>query len=544
MSIPLSLRVGDRNISRRVDDLTFRKSVHGTAEIGFQLAEDLATRLPAFERVYIYDAATADTIAEGRLEDPGRTLDDNGQRWDASAIGEAARASDSSVPLIYIDRDLSRFEREQLERATSASADVSDIPSATGTDGLLMQYNPGQPIDGLSTIVMAYRAIERAGMQVGGVEYTAVAGHTNLAYEYRLFGKPTGLLRQDTWSTTPVDRSATSDLAGATRVELTAPRTGAATNINTDDAWAAFYDVAVKAARYNRDGTIDDTAVYGPGRNVYAHEVVADLLGRLLGSYDGANASIDTSSTYMFDQLAWPDGITPEQVLGTLMETLPDFYYQVGPSDPATGKPSFTWRRWPTSPRYVVSMRDNINLPGADAERYNRVTFRWVDAKGRSRTKTYDAGTTIAGTFVPLVAELETAGPGGTRLVRSPEIQDLADEEGSAASADKRAAEFLLAHNTPPASGTLTVARPVFDMDRGCYVQPYEIEPGHLVFVPELAETAEDYSTTGRNGRCVFAIVGMTYQASEHQASLELDAAPRTDEVLLAKQVNQRQRKR
>lgn len=558
MSIPLHVSVADTHVTRKVSGLAPSRNIHGAAECGFKVSLPLDTDINAFAKVVVYDGRTADVMWDGSLEDPGRTVDADGPTWDMSAIGEYARTLDRAAALIYIDGDPSRWGREQLARATSAEASVSEVPSIEGTDGLLMQYNPGQPIDKSCAIVMVYRAIEEAGMEIGGIEYTTVAGlnAASTSFEARMFATELGVIggtqiRANDWSTTPASRYATlSDTtplpAGTTAIQLIAKRTGAATNVIADNRWLAFYDVVVKAARYDSAGVlVTANADYLAGRGVYAHEVVADLLGRgLLPSYDGANATIDASSAYEIDQLAYPDGVSPGKLFEDLMALEPAFFPTVGTADQATGRSSFAWVKWATHARYEVSLRDGVHLPGADAERYNRVTVRWLQKKGDRqvvRTSVYEAD----GVFAPVVPELETAGPGGTRMVREPDAPiDLSDEIGSRANADKLALEFLLNAANPPVSGTLTIGRRVYDADEGRYVDPWEIEAGHLIRVRELATDVDDLVENGRDGKCVFRIVNAPYNSTENTVTLELDAPPRTDTNELARQLAERDRKR
>lgn len=555
MSVPLHVAVDDLHVTRRVSDLTPSRNIHGAAECGFKVSLPLSAEVAPFAPVYVYDGRTADVIWDGRIEDPGRTVDTDGQTWDMSAIGEYARTSDRTAPLIYLDSDQSRWLREQAARAVSAEASSTEIPSMEGTDGLVMQYNPGQPIDNSCTIVMSYRAIEQADMEVGGIEYTVRAGINSTAYKVRMWAKQgsTGtMLRDDDYSTTPVSRYATrSDTtplpAGTTRIDLTAKRAnGGATNVISDDIWAAYYEVTIKAARYKADGTLDTAnANYLAGRGVFVHEIIADLLGRgLLPTFDGANADIDTSSTYEIDQLAYPDGVSPGKLIEDLMALEPAFFPTVGAMDPATGLAPVAWRKWDTHARYEASLRDGINLPGADAERYNRVTVRWLSKKNE-REKIRTAVYTADGVFAPVVPELETAGPNGTRLIREPEEPiDISDEIGSPDNAAKLALEFLLNSANPPVSGTLTIGRRIYDADEGRYVEPWEIEAGHLIRVRELATDVDDLVENGRDGKCVFRIVRAPYNVNENTAALELDAPPRTDVNELARQLAERSRKR
>lgn len=551
----LTVRVGDVMVTRLAEDLTFSRSLHGAASCSFNYRAPIGRKLfNAFEKVYVFDGATADIVWDGRVEDTGRSVDGEGQAWSVNAVGELARAEDRAAPYVLVDTDLTRWERTQLGRAPSASGDASQIPESgdaeggeDGTDCLLLQFPPGEPLDANSAIVMVYGAIRRAGMKVGGIQYTVVAGFASAAFEGRMWAvTPSGSnqIYANTYSTTPASRSATvttsTPLTDDTDViQLINKRTGGATTIGSDDGWVAFSAVTVKALRFNKDGT-EDTGVnaYIADRDVFPHEVVADLLGRGLLPFDGATAEIDTTSTHEIDQFAYPDGATAAQILEDVMALEPTYYWQVGPEN-ASGLPTFKYVKWPTHVRYEFSMVDGLDLPGAEAERYNRVTFRWVDRKGRTKTKTYNAGTTINGVAVPTVPELDDHG-----LIRQPEVQDLSDEVGSDLNADKAAAEFLLEHGTPPVAGTLTVSRKVWDHDQGRYVQPYEIEPGHLGRIRELVDDVADLGVTDRDGKSVFRVVGMTYTHDTRSAAVELDSPARTDEELLAELKNRRDRKR
>ena len=551
--IPLSVRVGGASISRRVDDLMFRKTVHGTAEIGFNFAADLtADEFDAYERVYVYDGTTADTIAEARLEEPGRTLDDQGQRWDASAIGEVARATDRAVSVIYVDSTFDGFEQTASTPA-SRSVGVSTVPTpgdTPGPDALVMQFSPGNPIGNGATAGMFYYRFANIGERIGGFGYDHWDGSTNSRYRDQALtrnsvtGGAWETARNTIWSATrdPITPASAGSqfTAGADILNLRIQRVaGGATVIRADNVWGAFVDVWVRGLLKDQHGTdITGAGTYSNGY-VLAHEVVADMLGRGLLPYDADNAVIDASADHQFDQLSFVDGATVEQILAALMEMLPDYYWQVGPSDHFSGLPSFTWRRWPTTVRYELSVKGGVNLPGGDADRYNQVSVRWKDKREQAHTSVYTAGTTIAGVFVPPVPELDAQD-----LVREPEPIDLSDVTGSQANADQAALEFLLAHGTPPTAGTVTVADKAYDNDLGRYVQPYEIEPGHLGRVCELGSEAEDLFATARDGRSVFRIVGMTWTASENKAEVELDAPQRSDENLLAEQIAKREPKR
>lgn len=557
--IPLAVRVGDTAYSARLDDLQLAKSKNGSASCSFKLAEPMQRVFPAFTMVYVYDTRTGDTVWDGRLEDPGRSVDTDGAGWDMSAVGEVARTSDRNAALVYVDQALSERWLASPFSAPSANISATGDPANEDVDALLCQFNPGQPIDTLSTAAMRYFMPD--GMEVGGFGYDWHAGLTTVSHEAQgginLGGG--ALTRNDPFNTAGGSEVAQAGFPstfpeGRTSLILRNVRvSGGATNVATDNNWASFSNVYVRGIIYTQTGIKmlgvgSGSAAEEDYRNpwVYAHQVVADVLGRgLVPGYDGDTAVIDTTSEHQIDQLAYPDGVSVAALLEDLIALEPDFFHQIGHRDPSTDKAPFTWRRWDTDARYQAGIGHGLSLPGADAERYNRITVRWTDKRDQAQTKTYDAGDTIAGYVVPVVDELETAGPNHTRLVREPdEPQDLADEVGSEANADRFAAKFLLDHADPPASGTVTIAGPIFDRTLGRFVQPWEIQAGYSIRLRDLADTPDDFTARDRDGKCTFHIENMTYTASENTAQLELDSAPRTDVNELAKTLKGRRRKR
>ncbi len=527
----LSVRVGDQHITRLADDLTLSWGLHGPASVGVRFRDKIIRpKFPAFENVWVYDHK-ASTQWEGRLEDPGRSVDGEGQAWDMAAVGESARAADRMARLIYADESFETWRRDDTVadvQAPSATTEQGSFPD-TGTPCLFMQFQPGTPIDSNSQARMVYDAFVDSGMEVGAFRFVTKGGATSTLHKMEVirpgvvfYTRDLNTLGLTTELYTPTDMSG----AAGALLDTIAVRqryTGTATNQSSDLAWSGFGSIRVLGRRVNRNGT---PLTLSRATHVLPHEVVEDLVGRLLVSYDRAGASIDTSSTYAIDHLAYHDGATAEQVLADLMGLVPEYYWQVGP-DRGSG-PTFTWRKWPTHIRYEFSLGDGLSLPGNDAELFNRCLVRYRTAKAAIRT--------IERTSV--VPALDEAG-----LVRTHFI-DLGDDVGSSANAIKAGDEFLAEHATPPVAGTLTVARKVYDHDLGRMVEPYEIRPGHLGRIRELADSAGDLNAADRDGKSVFRVMGMEYRQSTRNAVVELDAPPKTDEATLAAVVNRRERKR
>jgi hypothetical protein len=83
---------------------------------------------------------------------------------------------------------------------------------------------------------------------------------------------------------------------------------------------------------------------------------------------------------------------------------------------------------------------------------------------------------------------------------------------------------LLAEHATPPNAGTLTIARPIYDHERGRMVDPWEIRPGNLIRVRGIQPNPNSLNVTDRDGVTVFQIVGTDYDTSSASATLELDS--------------------
>jgi hypothetical protein len=261
---------------------------------------------------------------------------------------------------------------------------------------------------------------------------------------------------------------------------------------------------------------------------VLASEVVQDLVGRVLTRFDGHDAFIAQTSTHI-DQLAYPDGTTAFDVLGDLMGLDGAFYWAAWQTIPASGKYRFEWLPWPVSVRYEADVVDGFDSPGSAADLYNSAVVRWKDRSGATRSTT----------VMSSVQALTDAG-----LIRSAAI-DLGDEVGSAANAVSAGQAFLAEHAVPSNRGTLTLSRPVLDLERGRLIWPWEIRPGGLIRVRGIHPRADALNATGRDGSTVFRIVSTTFSARDASAELELDAYSRsTSQAIAALQSRSQQRRR
>lgn len=546
MSIPIPLTIrlvtsrSDRVVTRDTRDIQFRSTAPG----GFASAQITLDRplsvqpdeIDYFGRLVITDARNGQVVWDGQLEDPGRTASDAGQVWQLTGIGPASHTRDRTIPYIVVDRDLRAFIAAD-NFTPGARAGVSVDPGdATGVrQALVMQFPQGLTVAVASRAVQRYDRIRQAGQKLARISFNWDAGRTDANFAANAFARTDGNL-----AGSDVVNSATLNTAGATvsgkvvvtnwtnvrntlDLQLTSSTTGA---VGDDLLWASFSGIVIRAMLYGKDGVETLAAGYTLD-TILASEVVADLLGRLLPRYDGANASIATT-TFNIEQLAYPDGVMPDKILSDLMLLEPAYYWAAWERQ-TNGRHRFEWTTWPTAVRYEADVKDGFDSPAAAADLYNSVRVRYLDIAGEIRTVQR----------TQTVASLTAAG-----LTREAFI-DLGAEAGmTLTQASQAGDQYLAAHASPPNGGTLIIGRPISDLLAGRTVQPWEIRPGSLIRVRGVLPRVDALNPSGRDGVTIFRVVAVTYRTSSASAELELDSYPATITRALADLANRPQTRR
>lgn len=522
LPIPLTVRLKtsktDRHITRELASLTFREvAVGGFASATMTLHRPLRVQpdeIAYYGRVYVYAGSVV--VWEGRLEDPGRTAGPDGEVYELTAMGPSVHARDRTVPLIYVERNPERFVR--AENVTPGGANqIGGDPGSTASqdDALILRFPDGLHLVQNSRCVVRYYDMYEAGQKIARYNFSWDAGKTNASYEVQAYTRTDGgtgeISRQHTFNTagggTAVREIVAHYPAGRNTLDLRIIYTAAAAVTVADDAtWASLRNISVTATRYAAGGGELLAATDYGTETVLAHEVVADLLGRLLSQYDGAGATIATTS-YVISQLSYIDGITPAGVLEDLMRLEPGYRWGAYESN-AAGKFRFEWTAWPTKVRYETDVLDGYTAPGSADGLYNAVNVRWRDTRGRVRSTRVTAA-------VPV---LDTEG-----IVREASL-DLGDDLGSAAEATQAGQQYLAEHATAPNAGRLTIGRPVLDLVRGRMAQPWEIKAGELIRVRGILPRVDALNASTRDGSTVFRIWSKEYDAGTALATLELDS--------------------
>jgi hypothetical protein len=545
LSLTVRLVAGSRtdiHIEQQIRDLSFRSTIPGGfASATFSLDRPLSTspdELALFTRVYIYDGRHGGVVWEGQLEDPGRGAGEQGEIWELTAIGPSAHVRDRFAPYIMVDTSLERWHRSRYSTSLGQTqvGELNDgVTGADESQALMAFASEGATITTAWTCDWIYRSLHYCGHLVARIRADVIGDGTSSNYKSGIWaraGNGVALYSQlQNWST--VNQVLAANLGSVgwdDSADVVSFRTQRDVSATTADAFTTvyFYNIAVRSVVKNADGTDNLSLVGYNVNNIDPVEVVADLLGRFLTRYDGTNAVL-VGSGIDIDQLAYPDGVTPGDVLDDLAVWDPAFYWAAWESN-AAGKHRFEYVPWSTTVRYEATTVDGFTSPGSAADLYNRVHVRWRDSTGRIRN-------TIRTQTVP---ELSAAVP---PIVRQFWI-DLSDETGSATNAIYVGDNFLAEHRYPPNAGTLTVQRPILDTFTGRMVMPWEILPGHLIRVGGVVPRIDSLNPTNRDGVTVFKIVSTEYTASSASATLELDSFSRTVARALANLKTRRFRKR
>lgn len=546
MSVPFDVVLvgagGSEHIGNKCSDLVFGSTdPGGFASVTVTLAEPVEyDAVIEFAEVAVYDGQTHEQVGGGRLIQPQKSVGDDGQVWALTAIGEGpAHMLDRTLPVMWIDTQLENFyPRQRFRVAARLEIGATPEPGASTSDSALIVGLPGGSVIGNNFVGAFYHdLLVQCGQQLGGYGFTRYGGLASSDYQtqsavYGDDGSPsTAVISSANFSTSSVTAGpfvVTTDFtAGADVLRLGADKSaGGATTIANDTTWTSFYNVYVAARRFLKDGT---NAANSAHANAYvlASEVVADMLGRgWLPRFDGANATIDTS-THQFDQLVYLDGVTPHQVLEDLLSIESGYTWQVWEKQ-LNDLYRFEFVARSTEVRYEATAADGFESPAPQTDLYNEVKVRYANKAGKIRWAT-------ATQTVPSLTAL-----GITRTA----VLDLSNEAGSAASAAQAAADFLAAHATPPNAGTLKVARPIFDLEAGRYVKPWEVRAGGLIRIKDSEARMETLTADGPDGITVFRIVSASYSTSEGAATLELDEYAHSDSREIARLATKRRRRK
>jgi hypothetical protein len=525
MSLLLPLAVwtetshGYFDLSGQVYDLQFRSEAPGGfASATFTLARPLdvpGDEVEYYAPVYVFDTRTGETVWEGRQEDPGRSAGDTAGAYRMTAMGPSARTHDRIEPVIYCDRGPANW----VLGAGSAKYIRVDLGGAAEAGGVVnMKAEAGATWAIGDAAGITYTKVAECGQTLARVRADWDTGLTNANSELQLLTSVDGaagtVRNSATWNTAggllAASRGAGSDIPIGQNWAFLRVIRPAVAGTGGDTVWAEFTLPVVRGILKDVNGNDITTASYATS-SVLAHEVVKDVLGRLLSAvFDGPNAIIATTS-FAINHLVYLDGADAGKIFDDLAVFEPGYYWAAWESGWGT-KSRFEYVAWPTTTvRYEADLTD-IDAPAAAADLFDGVSVRYRDLNNRVQTPK----------FTQTVPELVRAGFSRTGFV------DLGDEIGSVAAAARAADSFLDDHLFPPNAGRLTVTGPTADLQLGRYVEPWELRPGHLFAVRGIVPRVDGLNANTRDPVTTYRLRSVEYSTGSGSATLELDSYART----------------
>jgi hypothetical protein len=530
LPIPLSVQLSNsravKHIERELRSLSYRSVMlpggGGFASATFGLDRPLAfspDELAYYTDVDVYDMRNGNCVWCGRLEDPGRGVGSDGQIWELSAVGGAAHLRDRTVPLVYVDK---RIDSWQQFSTSIKSARWDTQVDGNGADYLQGVFQEGITIVTGNDLTLVYRPINEAGATLGRVRVAVTNGATSTDWKNRLLttqGAGSTTVHELDWSTTTAtlvgsSGGANAIPAGDHTAFLRFVRTGANTTLG-NNAFGNLQNFTVMVRLLTAAGTTITSGYTSD--TLTATQIVSDMLGRFLTEFDGAGATV-ASTSFGIEQFLKQDGVNASGVLEDLALLEPDYKFEVWDRNTA-GKYKVQYAQWPTTVDLEAGLADGYTSTGSSEGLYNAVSVMWRDGGGKLRR------TRVTST----VPELDF-----TREERL----NLQDELASSGNATRIGTAFLAEHAKPQNQGQLTIARPIYSHSLGRSLMPWELPrwaPGKLLRIRDIAPSTASLNATAPDGVSVFKVVGATFDTNSAAAVLDLDSQPRTVAHLLAR---------
>lgn len=526
-TVPLAVRVKNNRYDGLITGYLigapkFTKTDPGGYRAGsFVVSQRLGFRsdmIQPYSRIYFYNKRNGDTVFEGDVSHPGRSVGDAGELLEVLVEGGAERLNDWSGQRIFIDRDMQSWMLTNTA-TRGTRADVGEDLGGSGADALTLAFPNSMHVETNSRAEVGYFNLREAGQELGAFNYAWDGGHISGSPGWLVRGivsPPSDLVRTQVLDTAASGGSiavvGVAFVTGTNVAYMQLIWTGTpGSTAATDITWASMLRVIIQCryklkdgVNYLPSGSYDDYTT--------APKVVNDLLGTVLfDTFDGPNAQVDTGAGYSIRQLAYPDGVTPKQVLDDLMTFEAGCTYIVGPSKPGADKYSFKWMARTNTVRYEFSTWADEYSAGAQAvDQFNEAVTRWKSPNGLAKS-------TVTTQSIP-----EMTAMGRNRRY----FQNLGDSTSDLDNATQSNAAVLADHRYPQNGGQVTVSRSIVDLFTGRRVEPFEIEPSYLCRIVGVNPSADALNNTSRNGSTLCRIVSADYDAGSHSVSIALDSVP------------------
>ena len=521
LSVRLSGSFGELNITGEVIGLSFRsEGVGGFTSASFQLARPIdavAPEVASLNKVYVYDARSPRLIAwQGYLEDPARSANSQGLVWSINAVGPSARLKDVAVPMTYVDTKVGNWRRGEATAADGPDTKEllhtqSDHPIGFDDPGWRLRCESGHTVSIGDVGAIVYELSPASGQNIARLNVNAVMGLTSVGWQFSV-GATGGVNGYNTdlaanFSTTAANYPAvivTHFETDRNMLWLLISRSVSAVAVSDDTIWVFLYNITVRGTLFNKTGTELLAAADYPVDYVFAHQVVDDILGRWMSSYDRDTAKVD-GTTYHITQLAYNNPVRPAEILTDILTFEPEYRWAVW-GDTQNGKNEFEWVKWDTGDVLEYDPADGFASPESVSDMYSDVTVRYDDGTGKIHNYT-------ASQTVPELQGIKRTG-----------VIDLGSERGvKETQAAQAASAFLAEHNTPSNAGVLTVARPILNVTKGIMIDPWLIRPGTLLRLKGVQARPDYLNAIDHNGVTLFRVVATEYSTGTNTATLELE---------------------
>lgn len=469
-----------------------------------------------YSRIKIWNKRNGDTVFEGDVSHPGRSVGDTGELLEVNVEGGVERLNDWSGGRIFVDRQFDAYKKSG-DSVTAANIDAGEDRGGSVSDALNLGFPGDLTVKPNDKINASYWRIRECGQTLGRINYSWDGGHNSATYNVRLIVTPPSTVARANVLQIAGGGGSGAVVGGAipvgANVAFLQLVSLAGANVNTgtlDTVWASFLDPVIVARLYLKDGTFKSV---GYTDSVTAVNVWEDLLGdpNILPMFDGVNAQLDTGSGFQIQQLAYPDGCTPMQVADELMKFEQSCTYLVGPSALGDTRYSIRWLSRTNVPRYEFSARADEYQAGAQpVEQYNVAVAKWRTPNGTARFTT----------TVQSIPEMTAA----NRTRRF--FQDLGQETSDSVNAGQANTAVLEEKRFPQNGGSITVARRIVDLYTGRRIEPFEIQPGYVARIVGVNPSRDALNDSPRNGSSLCRIVTNDYDSGSHSASIALDSEP------------------
>lgn len=482
--------------------------------------------------VWIYDDRNAGILWNGKTAQPTPTRTDDGETWEVVAEGGWAQASKHSEKLLFIDQttDFWTTEDRLPQHANGQAENSGQFPEGSSREGercLRLGFPTGSKMVPGDQVGLKYAGFAGSAMLPGallggymaGQGYDYPVGTGNSAGRIQIYGDVTAgvpeQLLDAPLSTTEDDvaRYADPTSAGAPASDewtfgsrflgFTYYWDGSALTISVDTLWVSLRPPIIicqllAADRTERDmsnlpGTVgmpDNYAGIGtvdPEAWLFVHDVVADLVGRMMWRYVDHTRFTIAEGTYQITQLVYADGASAASVFDYFVNLEPDMTPRLLDMD-EDGLFGGGYEYWPTTVRYEISERDGYSKPGGEVSLCNRAFVTYTDAKGVRQTIKVGIEVLALGVGSPVNIDGTDNDSFVGEIVDTAQAISLPDGLADEATAVQVATGLLARANEGTNSGTAAVTGWIWDHATGNMVEFQELRGRELVRVRETSE--------------------------------------------------------